>query len=235
MMIPAPRYWAVVPAAGKGSRMQAERPKQYLPLLGRTVLEHTVGRLAAHPRISGVMIALAPDDAWWPAIAERLPPVATTWGGAERCDSVRNALHALRDVAADDDWVLVHDAARPCLRARDIDRLIEELGTSSDGGILAVPARDTLKRCRDDGAIEATVDRSRLWHALTPQMFRLRLLSGALARAAARGTHVTDEAQAVELAGGVPRVVEGHGDNIKITRPEDLALAELFLRAQIQE
>ncbi|MBI2799067.1 MAG: 2-C-methyl-D-erythritol 4-phosphate cytidylyltransferase [Gammaproteobacteria bacterium] len=224
------RVWAVIPAAGKGSRMGGDTPKQYLPLLGRTVIEHTVERLANHPRVAGVVLVLAADDAWWRTIAPNLP-VQTTLGGVERCHSVLNGLYALTAAHAND-WILVHDAARPCLRATDIDRLLDELQDSPCGGLLALPVRDTLKRCTDNGAIEATVDRARLWHALTPQMFRLGALQAALEHALTMGLLVTDEAQAIEFAGGIPRVVEGSGDNLKITRPEDLKLAELFLLAQ---
>jgi len=226
------RIWAVVPAAGKGSRMGADRPKQYLELAGRTVLEHTLRCLLAEPRIAGIVVPFAPDDVDGPRIAASLGPrVIATLGGAERCHSVLNGLDALPAAAADD-WALVHDAARPCLRAGDLAKLIEQLAGDRCGGILAVPVRDTLKRCAPDGAIEHTVDRNQLWHALTPQMFRLSVLRDALRAALAAQRLVTDEAQAVELAGFVPRVVEGHADNIKITRPEDLPLADYYLRNQ---
>ncbi len=228
----APRFWAVVPAAGKGTRMQSELPKQYLKLFGKTILEHTLGRLTAHPRIAGVALAVAADDDLWPEMRANFPSVITAIGGTERCHSVLNALRALSAHAADDDWVLVHDAARPCLHPNDVSRLIDTLAAHPVGGILAIPVRDTLKRCDDQSTIEATVDRTRLWHALTPQMFRLSVLREALSRALAAGALVTDEAQAVEAMGLIPRVVEGRGDNLKVTRPEDLALAELFLRAQ---
>jgi 2-C-methyl-D-erythritol 4-phosphate cytidylyltransferase len=226
------RLWAVVPAAGKGSRMGADRPKQYLELAGRTVLEHTLRRLLAEPRIAAIVVALAAEDADGPRVIASLGPrVRATSGGAERCHSVLNGLDALPEAAADD-WVLVHDAARPCLRQADLAKLIDDLSGGDCGGILAVPVRDTLKRCAADGSIEHTVDRASLWHALTPQMFRLGILREALRAALAAGRLVTDEAQAVELAGRVPRVVEGHADNIKITRPEDLPLAEHYLKTQ---
>lgn len=232
MTTEAVRLWAVVPAAGKGSRMGADRPKQYLELAGRSVLEHTLRRLLAEPRLAGVVVAFAADDAEGPRIVGRLGArVRATLGGAERCHSVLNGLDALPAADAGD-WVLVHDAARPCLRQADLGRLIDSLLGDACGGILAVPVRDTLKRCAADGAIEHTVDRARLWHALTPQMFRLGVLRSALRAAIEGGRLVTDEAQAVELAGGVPRVVEGHADNIKITRPEDLPLAEHYLENQ---
>ncbi len=229
------RIWAVVPAAGMGARMRADVPKQYLPLAGRTVIEHTLTRLAGHPRIAEVVVALASDDVLFPGLAPRLPAaVRAVPGGVERCHSVLNGLNALAAATAAD-WVLVHDAARPCLRAADIDRLLDALSGTEWGGLLAVPVRDTLKRCGPAGDIEATVDRTNLWHALTPQMFRVGALRTALAAALDAGRLVTDEAQAIEFIGGTPRVVEGRADNIKITRPEDLALAELYLRAQAEE
>lgn len=231
----SPRCWAVIPAAGKGARMGAPLPKQYLKLGDRAILVHTLERFLDHPLISGVTVAIAADDELWPALAASLPQVHQVEGGAERCHSVLNALASLRTTLADDDWVLVHDAARPCVHADDISRLITTLKDADCGGILGTAVRDTLKRCAADGAIEETVDRARVWHALTPQMFRYGWLHRALSEALASGALVTDEAQAIELAGGVARLVEGRADNIKITRPEDLALAECFLRAQAEE
>lgn len=212
--------------------MGAILPKQYLQLLGRAIIEHTIERFALHPRIAGVVVAVAVDDAHWPSIRPKLPPLRVTTGGAERCHSVLNALHAIAEDAAPADWVLVHDAARPCVHHDDIGRLIDELGEDPCGGILGMSVRDTLKRCSPAGVIEETVDRTRLWHALTPQMFRFSVLRHALELALKNGILVTDEAQAIELAGGTARIVEGRNDNLKITRPEDLALAALFLRAQ---
>lgn len=215
--------------------MRADIPKQYLQLLGKTVLEHTLERFSSHPRINGVMVAISADDEWWPALASRITmssAVRNTLGGAERCHSVLNALLALSHECEAQDWVMVHDAARPCLRAVDIDLLLDSLQDSACGGILGVPVRDTLKRCQPNGTIEATVERAYLWHALTPQMFRYGLLRSALTQAIAQGAVVTDEAQAIEGLGEIPRVIEGHGDNLKITRPEDLAMAALILRVQ---
>jgi 2-C-methyl-D-erythritol 4-phosphate cytidylyltransferase len=224
--------WAVVPAAGKGARMGADIPKQYLKLAGKSVLEHTLQLLTSQPLIAAVVIAVAADDELWPAVAASLSnSVTVVTGGAERCHSVLAGITAL-DNAGDDDWVMVHDAARPCLRASDIERMIDELGEHPVGGILAAPVRDTLKRGNEHGDIVATVDRNHLWHALTPQMFRVGVLRSAIAGALDRGLVVTDEAQAIEAAGLVPRIVEGHGDNLKITHPADLTLAELILRGQ---
>ena len=229
-----PHYWAVVPAAGVGARMKAALPKQYLPLGGATVIEQTLARLCAHPRIDGVVVALGSEDGYWPDLDFRCAKrLETVDGGAERCHSVLNALERLAGIGADDDWVLVHDAARPCLRAEDVDQLIERVTESGAvGGLLAVPVRDTMKRSDEAGGVASTVDRSNLWHALTPQMFRLGELRDALRRALAERGLVTDEASAMEWAGHRPLLVEGHADNLKITRPEDLALAEFYLRAQ---
>ncbi len=226
------RHWALVPAAGAGRRMGSTVPKQYLPLLGRPVIAHALTILLDHPRIDGVVVAIDARDEWWPTVvagldAAKLLPSAR--GGAERCHSVLNGLETLRERAAPNDWVLVHDAARPCLTPADLDRLLSELADDPVGGLLAAPVRDTLKQADLAGRIAATVDRSRLWHALTPQMFRLGMLHDALRAALARGLLVTDEAAAMEATGFAPRLIEGRMDNLKITRPEDLALAEFFL------
>lgn len=230
----SPKYWGIVPAAGIGSRMQADRPKQYLPLAGRTVIEHTLERLAGHPALAGTVVALAADDKYWPDIRVGLQvPVEEAEGGAERCNSVLNALMALQSRARPDDWVLVHDAARPCLRREDIERLMGELDEHPVGGLLGLPVADTVKRTDAEGAVVETVDRRNLWRALTPQMFRYGELREALVHALDRGWLVTDEASAIELAGKKPQMVEGAPENIKITRPGDLALAEFFLRNTI--
>lgn len=226
-------YWAVVPAAGSGTRMNAQLPKQYLALSGKTVIEHALARLAAHPLISGIMVALAPSDVRWDALRITLDkPLLRATGGDERCFSVYNALLKLQAHAQPDDWVLVHDGARPCLRVADIDRLITELRNHAVGGLLALPVRDTMKRSDANGDVTETIDRKGLWHALTPQMFRLGALTDALQRAIDQGILVTDEAAAMERLGHKPRLVEGSSDNIKITRPEDLVVAEFYLRQQ---
>ena len=225
--------YAVVPAAGAGKRMGSTTPKQYLEIAGRSVLEHTLWRLAGHVLIRKVVVAISAGDEYFEALRTRLPAkVASVRGGAERCHSVLAALRALALEAAADDWVMVHDAARPCVRSVDLDRMIATLGDDEVGGILAAPVRDTLKRCDENGAITATVDRTQMWHALTPQMFRLGTLTRAIEVALADGVIVTDEAQAIERAGLTPRVVAGHADNLKITHPEDLSLAGLILAAQ---
>ncbi|HEB93198.1 MAG TPA: 2-C-methyl-D-erythritol 4-phosphate cytidylyltransferase [Gammaproteobacteria bacterium] len=225
------RYWAVVPAAGVGARMQAERPKQYLPLLEKTVIEHTLQRLLAHPCISGAVVAISSDDGWWPKVKiETDKPLWLAEGGDERCHSVLNALQTLSAQVVEQDWVLVHDAARPCLRSEDIDELIRRCAAHPVGGLLAVPVKDTLKRADAARNVRETMDRNQLWHAQTPQMFRLGELRDALRQALAATALVTDEASAMERAGHAPLLVESHADNIKITHPEDLALAGLYLK-----
>ncbi len=227
-------YWVVVPAAGIGSRMNAPVPKQYLKLAGRCVIEHTLARLCAHPKIGAVIVSLSADDEWWREIdTDRFAkPIISVLGGAERCHSVLNGLRALAERAAGDDWVLVHDAARPCLRVADIDRLVELLQDHPVGGLLGLPVADTMKRTDGAGEVVETVSRDALWRALTPQMFRLEMLTQALERALKGGFLVTDEASAMEHGGHRPLMVEGHADNIKITRPQDLALAEIYLQQQ---
>jgi 2-C-methyl-D-erythritol 4-phosphate cytidylyltransferase len=230
------RIFAVVPAAGVGRRMGGEVPKQYLEIAGKRVLEHTLERFLDHPAIVAVAVAVSAQDPYWPEVAARYPGgrLLTATGGAERCHSVLSGLGLLLGRARPEDWVMVHDAARPCLSAAEIDGLLRELADDPVGGILAVPVRDTLKRAAESAhgrnRVAATVDRAGLWQALTPQMFRLGPLIAAIEAAIARGILVTDEAQAMELAGLTPRLVAGSVRNIKITLPEDRALAELYLR-----
>lgn len=236
-------YWAVVPAAGVGSRMGSQTPKQYLELLGKPVIQHTLERLLAHKKISGVIVALSKADAYWADIGlNTSKPVIRVDGGTERCHSVLNALYELLKLSANgqasvnvDDWVLVHDAARPCLRAEDIDGLISAIEQRAVGGILALPVRDTMKRQAADGTIAETVERRGLWHALTPQMFPLEKLRFAIEQSLNDGFLITDEASAMEHSGEKPLLVQGHEDNIKITRPADLGLAKMFLKAQREE
>jgi 2-C-methyl-D-erythritol 4-phosphate cytidylyltransferase len=216
--------------------------KQYLPLAGSTVIEHTLQRLASHPRVAGLMVVLDADelaapDSSWSALKLTEPgalpvPLHTVAGGAERYASVDNGLAALQALIGSEDWVLVHDAARPCLRQSDVDRLLDTLADHPVGGLLAAPVADTMKRSDANGEVIETVNREQLWRALTPQMFRLSPLRAALRDARQRGLPVTDEASAMELTGSRPRLVEGHPDNIKITHPADLELAELFIRRQ---
>jgi 2-C-methyl-D-erythritol 4-phosphate cytidylyltransferase len=223
-------YWAVIPAAGVGSRMQSEIPKQYLRVSGRCVLEHTLDCFCSHPRITGIVVVLAAGDNHWKGLPGfRHARVMTAPGGVERFHSVLNGLRHLHDRAGQSDWVLVHDAVRPCLHHADIDALIEAVRDHPVGGLLALPVRDTMKRADASGEVIETVSRGGLWHALTPQMFRLAMLEQAIERAIDESILITDEAQAMERCGHRPLLVEGRADNIKITRPGDLALAELFL------
>ena len=223
--------WAVVPAAGVGKRMQADRPKQYLPLVGKTVIEHTLSRLVQSGAFQGVAVAISIEDPYWPELdISQHPQVITAPGGKERADSVLSALKALQGQADEQDWVLVHDAARPCLTGDDIFQLIESLKDDAVGGILALSSHDTLKQV-DGHSITATIDRKQIWRALTPQMFRYGMLRDAL-QAGEGNPAITDEASALELLGLQPKIVEGRPDNIKITRPEDLALAAFYMEQQ---
>jgi 2-C-methyl-D-erythritol 4-phosphate cytidylyltransferase len=221
--------WCVVPAAGKGVRAGGDRPKQYQPLAGRPLLDHTLERLAAHPRIAGLVVVIAADDLHFSAV-ESIggKPLITAIGGGERSDSVLAGVLALPAKVAQDHFVLVHDAARPCVRADDITRLIDHAG-SGEGGLLGAPLRDTLKRADAACHSTATEPREGRWRAFTPQMFRRGPLAHALALAAADGIVVSDEAMAMERTGVLPLLVEGSEDNIKVTTPADFALAEFLL------
>lgn len=231
--------WAVVPAAGVGKRMQSSIPKQYLPLNGRPVLEHTVNLLLDNDNIDGLVIALQEDDGYWADIkVDSNKPLLRAPGGKERSDSVLSALATLSEYDGFDEdsaWVMVHDAVRPCVRQQDIARLASEVAADSNGGLLALPVRDTMKRQAIDAnsiSVSETVDRENLWHALTPQYFPAKALRKALEKALAENLPITDESSAMEIAGFSPLLVIGHEDNIKITRPQDLRLASLYLSAQ---
>ncbi|HXE39432.1 MAG TPA: 2-C-methyl-D-erythritol 4-phosphate cytidylyltransferase [Azonexus sp.] len=226
-----PRYFAIVPAAGSGSRFGAEKPKQYLEMLGRPLIYHALAALTACPEIDRVWVVLAPDDPWWPQydwseLGSKLETVRC--GGATRAESVGNGLRAAAMVAADDDWVLVHDAARPCLSAAMLAALFADLADDPVGGILAVPVADTLKRADSEQRVAATEPRDGLWQAQTPQMFRYARLSEALAKCSA----VTDEAGAIEALGLKPKLVASDTTNLKVTYPADLALAAMILRGR---
>ncbi|UNK44157.1 2-C-methyl-D-erythritol 4-phosphate cytidylyltransferase [Luteimonas sp. S4-F44] len=218
--------WAIVPAAGRGTRFGGEVPKQYLEVGGRSVLAHTLACLAGHPGVAGIVLVLAASDA---VDLDELraglgdTPLLRADGGDNRADSVLAGLHALPETVRADDFVLVHDAARPNLAAADLDALLERGRTDPVGAILAAPVRDTLKRAGDDGGIDGTEPRERLWRALTPQLFRRLQLGRALEAAHAAGITVTDEAMAMERQGARPLLVEGRDDNFKITTPADLA------------
>ena len=231
-MSPRPGLWAAVPAAGIGARLGGGVPKQYLTLRGRCILAHVLKQFCEHPEIDGVVVALAAGDSRWQSVEYAgHARVWTAAGGTDRCHSVLNCLRKLLDRARPQDWVLVHDAARPCIRREDIDALVGAVRDHPVGGILALPARDTMKRADEAGAIAETIDRKGLWHAQTPQMFRIGALEAALTYAIEQGRIVTDEAQAMELQGLRPLLVPGSTRNIKVTHGDDLALAEFFLSA----
>ena len=225
------KNYALIPAAGSGSRMGAELPKQYLPLLGKPMIHHTLSIFCVHPAISRVFVILSPDDTGWQqydfsALGDKVEVLRC--GGATRAETVLNGLNAIADQTKADDWILVHDAARPCLTQSMLDSLLAELADDETGGLLAVPVADTLKREGKNGRVDHTEPRAGLWRAQTPQMFRYGLLRAALR---ASGTDApTDEAQAVEFLGHAPRLVMGDGHNLKVTYPEDLVIAELLLK-----
>lgn len=218
------KFWLIIPAAGIGSRMQADRPKQYLQVAGKSILEHTLALFLGHPQLEQIILPLAEHDRWWPGLPlVGHPKIVTASGGQTRADSVLSGLRALAELGANaDDWVLVHDAARPLLHAADLQHLLDSLQDDAVGGLLACPARDTLKLADANGRSQRTLPRELIWHALTPQMFRLQSLTAALSAALAAGVDITDEASALEWQGHAPRLVPGRSDNIKITRPEDL-------------
>lgn len=228
------RVWALIPAAGRGRRVGGEVPKQYLMLAGRCVLEHSLSLFINHARIAGVVVVLAKSDPRWPRLKTAgSPRVQAVTGGPERADSVLAGLKHLKATADAADWVLVHDAARPCLNRQMLDRLLSELRRDEVGGLLALPVTDTIKLA-EDGRVARTLDRGLLWQAQTPQMFRLGPLHEALEQALQDKKSVTDEAMAMEAAGHAPRLVEGSADNLKITRIEDIALARSILQARGQ-
>jgi len=227
------RNFALVPAAGTGTRMGGDQPKQYHLLAGRPMIRHALEVLCASPRIQRVFVVLAEgDDIWerfdWSGLGAKLSNLRC--GGATRADSVLNGLMAISAVAKADDWMLVHDAARPCLSPAQLDGLIEQVGNDETGGILAVPVADTLKRAGPDGRVETTVSRERLWQAQTPQMFRYGLLYEALSHSRV----VTDEANAMETLGHRPLLVAADASNLKVTWPSDLALAERILLERME-
>jgi 2-C-methyl-D-erythritol 4-phosphate cytidylyltransferase/2-C-methyl-D-erythritol 2,4-cyclodiphosphate synthase len=226
------RIWAVIPAAGTGSRFGADYAKQYASINNATVLERSAATLLQQKSLQKIVIALHADDAQ----GAQLPllqheKITFVCGGTERTDSVLQALLYLREYAEKDDWVLVHDAARPCLSVSDLQKLIDSLRDDSVGGLLAVPATDTLKKI-DGNDVNSTIDRSVIWHAQTPQMFRFGLLLECLQKVRQEQQLVTDEASAIEVCGYNAKVVLGSRSNIKITYPDDLALAEFYLREE---
>ena len=237
------QFVVIVPAAGIGKRMQANRPKQYLHLKNKTILTHTLTKLLSHPRIHKVILPLSEGDQYFAeSDFANHPNVIRVNGGKERVDSVLNGLHAL-DYQSNP-WVLVHDAARPCITHQDIDKLIASCIENDCGSILASPVRDTMKRgstfvskqktSNDLSQVKMTIEREQLWHALTPQMFKSAELTFAIEQALAKSLIITDESSAMEQAGFKSLLVTGSSENIKITHPDDLALAEFYLNRQFK-
>lgn len=223
-------YYAIVPAAGSGQRMGSALPKQYLKILGKTVLEHAVNVLADFPLIEKVVLAFGAKDFYWQNLAfHEASKILSVLGGRTRAESVLNALQIMREFAKPEDWVLVHDAARPCLQTSDIARLIDTVGDHAVGGILAVPVSDTLKRVNTNSEIIKTESRDNMCCAQTPQLFRFEILWKALSETK---THNTDDSSAVESLGLKPLMVLGGAHNIKITYPDDLLLAENYLKME---
>ena len=218
-------FSVVIPAAGIGKRVGADIPKQYLKILGKTIIEHSLAPFLIHPDIKSVIVSIANNDQWFNDLDISLHPKLTVVkGGKERVDSVLNALKLL----GSDDYVLVHDAARPCVQMEDINNLISSAKNNKNGAMLACRVRDTMKRSDDTNQIKNTVDRENLWHALTPQLFNNQQLIDAIT--SIENQHlITDEASAIELAGGKVCIVEGRSDNLKVTQSEDLLLAEFYL------
>ena len=224
------QYSVVVPAAGVGKRMKADNPKQYLHIAGKTVIEHTLNNLLAHNQIKRVIVALNPSDtlfAHLPVASD--PRVDTVIGGQERSDSV---LAGLNYLPSNEAWVLVHDAARPCVKHQDLTQLINYCLENDHGGLLAAPVRDTMKQANAEQCVASTLDRSQMWHALTPQMYKTAELTSAITASLASNVAITDESSALEAMGYVSGLVSGSSDNIKITQPEDLSLAEFILNQQ---
>ena len=232
------RYYLVIPAAGSGRRFAAAVPKQYAELGSSTVIEHALAPFEMDPDCAGICVAVAPDDPLWPAIAARRSRlVQTANGGEQRAHSVRNALRQLASQVRDDDWVMVHDAARPCFTSADLAMLKRELAAHPVGGLLAMPLADTLKRGLEANShvthVDETLERAGLWRAATPQVFRFGVLLRALEQALSAGRVPTDEAQAIEWSGQRPRLVAGRADNIKVTTGDDLALAAAILTTRL--
>lgn len=232
----AAKIWAVVPAGGVGTRMNSEIPKQYMQLAKRPVIAHTLDRLSRMPSVDSLIVGVAKQDQHWYSQGYRSDKLmAVVDAGKERVDTVENCLKYIAAQGGGNDWALVHDAARPCVRVSEIQQLIDTVLRFDQGGILAVPLSDTIKRgvpdCRDARILE-TVPRENLWRAMTPQLFRVAGLLSAIELARAKGRLLTDEASAIEAAGGQPLLVACSPDNIKITLPQDIALAQLILEAQ---
>ncbi len=224
--------WAIVPAAGIGSRMVTEQPKQYLKLGSASVIEHSLAVLFGVGFIKKICVVLAEQDDCWQSLNLTDNKLLLAHGGQTRAHSVLNGLLAYASEAKPSDWVLVHDAVRPCVKVGDIQRLMAAVEQHSVGGLLGIRATDTLKKVNAEQEVEATLSRAHIWYAQTPQLFRYELLLNALQKAINEDIKVTDEAGAIELLGHKPIMVEGRGSNIKITREEDLLLARMILQGE---
>ncbi|GJM05623.1 MAG: 2-C-methyl-D-erythritol 4-phosphate cytidylyltransferase [marine bacterium B5-7] len=224
------KYWVVIPAAGVGARVGADKPKQYISINNKTIIEYTIDCFIHREEIEKIVVAISKEDEYWPTLSiSNHDKIMTAPGGEERYQSVLNSLQILSGKAENSDWVMVHDAARPCLNQSAIDRLIIELRTHDVGGILAMPCRDTMKRANDVGEIAQTVERESLWHAQTPQMFKYGKLLSAIEDALKNRVVVTDESMAIERMGFKPMLVSGHQENIKLTHKDDLETLKIYL------
>ena len=229
------RIWAVIPAAGVGKRYSSDIPKQYLSLNGMPVLLHSINKFVKLDEIHEILVALNPDDEFWQKLNFSHPKVKTIHGGSERCNSVNNALEELSGRAENKDWILVHDAVRPCISDFDLKKIIGIVHNEDVGGLLACPILDTIKEVGDNLDVLKTIPREKLWSAMTPQIFRYGLLKKAMNAVLVAGRSVTDEASAIELIGLTPRVVEGDKTNIKITHQQDMVLAESIINAWLNK
>ncbi|HCA26398.1 MAG TPA: 2-C-methyl-D-erythritol 4-phosphate cytidylyltransferase [Betaproteobacteria bacterium] len=228
-------YYALVPAAGTGSRMESRIPKQYLPIFDKPLIHHALSALCDYPPIERVFVVLAPDDHYWahvdsPYVPSRLEPLFC--GGETRAESVLNGLRAIHDRIGPDDWIMVHDAARPCIGKGHLDLLLAGIGDDEVGGLLAIPVADTLKRADRTHRVIGTEARRNLWQAQTPQMFRFRLLLQALEQEETAA--FTDESQALERLGYQPKLVASDNRNIKVTYPQDLLVAKMILTTELE-
>ena len=232
--------WAILPAAGIGRRMGSTIPKQYLTIDGVPLILHSLRRLSAVSEIQKIIVVIHPEDNRWAKLQESIVDefenrIITVMGGDERYQSVLNGLTAVTELAASDDWVLVHDAVRPCIRTSDIENLISKVSLHPVGGLLGSAVDNTLKKVGPDLSVIETVDRESYWNALTPQMFRFAALKESIEAVVASGEQVTDEAAAMEVAGFKPIMIAGHKDNIKITVESDLVLASQILKNQASD
>ena len=229
------RIWAVIPAAGVGKRYSSDIPKQYLPLSGLPVLLHSINKLVKLDEIEEILVALNPEDTFWEKLNFSHPKVTAIHGGVERCNSVNSALEELSGRAKKGDWVLVHDAVRPCISDSDLKKITSIVNDEEVGGLFAFPILDTIKEVGENLDVQKTIPRGSLWSAMTPQIFRYELLKQALEAALVAGGSVTDEASAIESIGLTPRIVQGDKTNIKVTHSTDMVLAESIINTLLSK